>query len=529
VITLLQRDANKDAQDAKEQTPLFLAAREGSYEAVKILLDYNANRDMPDHMDKLPHNIAHERMHHDIVCLLDDYHPSGSAYNGTQQHDTVSRFASSCKTNQDAKSKAKKNQKKLAMGSRNSIANDVTSLLLPAGYASGKQQFVELPPSARSCGVARHGSNLDKKPIDLLQRQLSIGNLSNLEFSRGMCEMPPSYETACNNGKEMDSTINTISANIQLADGKHYGGKNATFAEAMNPKSNKFAGLNMYSNMNWPLQIDHHQGVGHGLPPSDCMADQSHRLYDASPHGSSNGGAGLSQNPFDSQTSVGGQFQYSAPSEMLHGSAGGQYQNFPSPAGSVGGHCVAASLRKKALPLSPTHLQAIQQQALMQRNRSHVHSSNRPPQQQQYDHGYSLQSGLQAVGGAGARHHVEENQMWIPSQRQQSHAEQHQLLHQPAHRLHHYPTPPSQHSYSSDIGAMSQPLLGFLPEHFPTPSPDSPGQWSSCSPQSAKSDWSEGISSPPMSVHQQHLFTTNHALQKPTNHALQKREDIYKH
>lgn len=47
-----------------------------------------------------------------------------------------------------------------------------------------------------------------------------------------------------------------------------------------------------------------------------------------------------------------------------------------------------------------------------------------------------------------------------------------------------YLTPPSQHSDH------------LLPENFPTPSPESPGHWSSSSPRSCNSDWSENISSP---------------------------------
>ncbi|TMW40668.1 hypothetical protein DOY81_014252 [Sarcophaga bullata] len=38
--------ANRDAQDDKDETPLFLAAREGSYEACKALLDNFANREI---------------------------------------------------------------------------------------------------------------------------------------------------------------------------------------------------------------------------------------------------------------------------------------------------------------------------------------------------------------------------------------------------------------------------------------------------------------------------------------------------
>lgn len=47
-----------------------------------------------------------------------------------------------------------------------------------------------------------------------------------------------------------------------------------------------------------------------------------------------------------------------------------------------------------------------------------------------------------------------------------------------------YLTPPSQHSDH------------LLPDNFPTPSPESPGHWSTSSPRSCNSDWSENIASP---------------------------------
>lgn len=57
----------------QEETPLFLAAREGSFEAAQVLLDHYSNRDITDHLDRLPRDTAQERMHHDIVRLLDQY------------------------------------------------------------------------------------------------------------------------------------------------------------------------------------------------------------------------------------------------------------------------------------------------------------------------------------------------------------------------------------------------------------------------------------------------------------------------
>ncbi|KAL4608131.1 hypothetical protein GN956_G25171 [Arapaima gigas] len=56
-----------------EETPLFLAAREGSFDVARILLDHCCSREIADHLDRLPRDIAQERMHHDIVQLLDHY------------------------------------------------------------------------------------------------------------------------------------------------------------------------------------------------------------------------------------------------------------------------------------------------------------------------------------------------------------------------------------------------------------------------------------------------------------------------
>lgn len=61
---------------------MFLAAREGSFEAAQVLLDHYSNRDITDHLDRLPRDTAQERMHHDIVRLLDQYNLVHSPHNG---------------------------------------------------------------------------------------------------------------------------------------------------------------------------------------------------------------------------------------------------------------------------------------------------------------------------------------------------------------------------------------------------------------------------------------------------------------
>lgn len=72
---LAVRETNKDAQDLAEETPLFLAAREGARGAVEILLSHNANRDIKDQMDMSPMDIARTKKHDDIVRLLEEHEP----------------------------------------------------------------------------------------------------------------------------------------------------------------------------------------------------------------------------------------------------------------------------------------------------------------------------------------------------------------------------------------------------------------------------------------------------------------------
>ena len=68
---LLKNGANKDSQNEREETPLFLAAKEGSKDCVHLLLGHFANRELSDYMDRLPRDIAAQKMHSDIVELLE--------------------------------------------------------------------------------------------------------------------------------------------------------------------------------------------------------------------------------------------------------------------------------------------------------------------------------------------------------------------------------------------------------------------------------------------------------------------------
>lgn len=69
------KETNKDAQDLAEETPLFLACKEGAKGAVEMLLSHYANKDISDQMDRDPIEIARSRQHFDIVRLLENHEP----------------------------------------------------------------------------------------------------------------------------------------------------------------------------------------------------------------------------------------------------------------------------------------------------------------------------------------------------------------------------------------------------------------------------------------------------------------------
>lgn len=100
--------------------------------------------------------------------------------------------------------------------------------------------------------------------------------------------------------------------------------------------------------------------------------------------------------------------------------------------------------------------------------------------------------GGQANGGAG---NGPQQQALQPAQSLQGLGSTSGANHQSCSSFHQYFTPPSQHSG----GGTPQHLVHTL-DSYPTPSPESPGDWSSSSPHS-NSDWSEGVQSPANNVY----------------------------
>jgi len=103
---LAVRETNKDAQDLAEETPLFLAAREGAKGAIEILLNHNANKDISDQMDRSPIEIARSRQHYDIVRLLEEHEPPTPRSINSMHHSSrqLSPFSPTADSNSNSNS-----------------------------------------------------------------------------------------------------------------------------------------------------------------------------------------------------------------------------------------------------------------------------------------------------------------------------------------------------------------------------------------------------------------------------------------
>lgn len=114
---LLRRGANRDLQDNNDETPLFLAVKNGRFEMAKLLLENLANSNIPNDMNQMPRNIAAERRYGNIVELLDNFQmrPLLSVTNGQTSDVVLPPYIQSM---------VKKNQKNLAAKSPDSEVPD---------------------------------------------------------------------------------------------------------------------------------------------------------------------------------------------------------------------------------------------------------------------------------------------------------------------------------------------------------------------------------------------------------------------
>ncbi|XP_032993593.1 neurogenic locus notch homolog protein 1 isoform X2 [Lacerta agilis] len=483
-VVLLKNGANKDMQNNKEETPLFLAAREGSYETAKVLLDNFANRDITDHMDRLPRDIAQERMHHDIVRLLDEYNlvrspplhsgPLGaptlspplcspSSYIGSlkpamqgkksRKPSTKGLICNGKESSKDLKARRKKSQEgKGCLLDSSSVLSPVDSLESPRGYLSD----VASPPLMTSPFQLSPSMPLNHLP-GMPDAHLSMNHLNLVgkqDLGLGASRMQQPFDSVPPRLSHLPTSNATVMSgaplNFTVSGAPGLSGQCSWLSQMQ-------SGIQVQGQYN-PMRNGLQQGA---LPQGQAL---QHGLL----------------------TSLHNGLPTTTLSQMMN------YQAMPN-----------GRLPANAQPhlLQAQQLQQIQQQSMQQQQQ----------QQQQQTHSTAPNAGganflgnelgqpdlqQQVNGGALAVHTI------LPQDTQVLATSLPSALTQPMTTTQ-FLTPPSQHSYSSPLDNTPSHQLQ-VPDHpFLTPSPESPDQWSSSSPHSNLSDWSEGISSPPTSMQSQ--------------------------
>lgn len=471
-VALLKNGANKDMQDLKEETPLFLAAREGSCEAVKVLLAHFANREITDHMDRLPRDIAQDRMHHDIVQLLDEYNTvrSPQGHGGAGHH--------------------------LPGGHTLSPLMCPPSAFLPS-LKTTPQGKKNRRPGSKGTSLGGQHSSL-KESVKARNKKLTLDMQSAL----------------------LESSV-TLSP-VDSLDSPHGGASNAGYiTNPTSPVAMPSPGL-FHSSMSVPTTPMVHSNMMDGAGPFAVSLAQLNDL----------GAGGMSM-----------QGRVSMPSDVNHGfvlSSGQMGLNM----GMVSPVSVPFDWHARMPPSSQCGQQVVN---LVQSNQAGLHpqSPALPPQammlhQQQMYRSSMLQptpvNSTPSISPVKLPSIAEHQQQLIsltaptpptpqtsqpaPSFFQQQPAQQPQtqpaqtstpitqapqvlppqsLASQPSVSTagtEDYPTPPSQHSYTSALDATPKHYLRLSSEHpYLTPSPESPEPWSSPSPQCV-SDWSDSTPSP---------------------------------
>ncbi|KAK5637799.1 hypothetical protein RI129_000017, partial [Pyrocoelia pectoralis] len=411
VNILLAHGANRDAQDDKDETPLFLAAREGSYQACKALLEAYANREITDHMDRLPRDVASERLHHDIVRLLEEHIPRSPQMVNVVQSNSMLTSSNGQMIQQPTVIVAKRQKSKRPSKTGHNGPLDPASPEIEGANTGGS---IRRKPSIKKC-PKKGPNNVNHTEISHSVDSVN-STLSPVESPMTNNSLPSPYDTgSIYSNMGMASALEGLISNKQPPSYEDVIKTNQSIHNLLN--------LENYG----PFTLSNFQDqliLQRQLQPNTLSPPYSNQ---SPPHS------------VQSNMSLSPQ----------------AYNGSPSPAKS-----------RPSLPTSPTHIAAMR--AATQQKHGGV------PQTQNLPMGFDFsQAGLElSLAYTSAQPHSITPQTLHPQQFQQNY----------------FLTPPSQHS---DITPQH---LG--PDNFPTPSPESPGHWSSSSPHSCVSDWSENITSP---------------------------------
>ncbi|XP_032905305.1 neurogenic locus notch homolog protein 1 [Amblyraja radiata] len=462
-MVLLKNGANKDMQDNKEETPLFLAAREGSYETGKLLLEHFANREITDHMDRLPRDIAQDRMHHDIVRLLDEYNLVRSPQMQMGANAT-SLSPPICSPNG-------------YLGSGKPAGHGKKSRKTSAKGANGKES--KEAKVKRKKSQDGKGSLVDSSsvlsPVDSMESSHTyLSDVASPPLLTPPYQQSPSIQLNHLQGLAVDGHISLSHLGMG---GKQeaLGGTNRMVFESVAPRLSHLPSSNgqPMSNASMAMNLG---GAGGMNGQCDWLAQMQ---------------SGMVQNPYNAMRN---QVQAHARGlqQSQHGMITSLHNGLPNTSLS---QIVSYQGLANTAALSQSHLMQQPPQGVSVLNV--MPNGNPHPMGQSYCGADPRQADLPQMGGNGLQVHAisaQDTQLLqtsLPTSISQSMATT-QFL-----------TPPSQHGYSSPMDNTPSHQLHLADHPFLTPSPESPDQWSSSSPHSNMSDWSEGISSPPTSMHSQ--------------------------
>ncbi|KAJ8300981.1 hypothetical protein KUTeg_022500 [Tegillarca granosa] len=447
VEELINADADVNAADEYGKTALHWAAAVNNAEAAHVLLQHGANRDAQDFKDETPLFLAAREGSYETAKILLDHYANRDI---TDHMDRLPRDVATERMHDDI----------LHLLDEYHV-NSPAGMALPNG----------MPTSPNQLQFMHH-------PMHPKSRQKKNRTKNTPVTPNGMAPNGVHHPRKTKSKKK--TTEEKIKAHIH---------------NNVDPSS--------IGNVSPGNSIESPLGYERTPPSYDSMygGNQTYAMSQANPiHHSNSVPVTLSQSGLDEQAIMAGHYDSSprlAPhmDEILwhQGHSRPQTSSIPTPPNSMqsnnGGSPHAhggkhSPPKSKNLPTSPTHIQAMQQRAQQKR----IHTNQPSPHERQNDT-YSF--------------HSNKNVDNIPPNTNiYDHYGHTTTTHQRLPMcLEQYPTPPSQHSYSESPPQMIHPTV--LPEHYLTPSPDSPGQWSSSSPHSAHSDWSDAISSPdqPIQAH----------------------------
>lgn len=449
VEDLINAEVDVNLADEQGKTALHWAAAINQYQAVRILLNHAANRDAQDHKEETPLFLAAREGARDAAKILLEF---GANRDITDHMDRLPRDVAAERKHTD-------------MVQLLEEFVPPTHNLQPMPIA--QPVLINNARTASSAASAQGGTG---KPLKKAVRR----NQNALPKEPAS----PSAENATSNKRRTQSMKKKREPPSPVVLGGMEGAPILSPSSIGSPRS---ATLSPSSSLyhGHSLAVSQPNLAGHNdtkQPPryEDCVKGAS-GIYDmtASMYGGANG-------LLDS-TNI-----YTAPMQpplQPQPAVHSRQQSLPAAGFSAPPPVPSPTKHRPALPTSPTHMLAMRQQ----------HAQNKPKISSGSTYEFPMKSEPTSIySGSSSQYQVPPTTTTPPA--------------------YHFPTPPS-------VSQVSQYSDHPTPQHFSThdpsyltPSPESPGQWSSSSPQSAQSDWSDAIHSPSHAPLEMKVFSNMPAI-----------------